>query len=149
MDHVADPERVRLCPECDEAMVKVTNGEITLDRCPRQHGRWFDGGELRAFAKANGKYQLFEQDARRRVELKDEPPRRCPGCEDRSLHAGLVQDFDIEVCDHCGGFFLPVSTSNRLYLLGAVRPDRRPTDVARGLIDLANLLDLLTLPFRC
>ena len=142
------PERVRLCPECGVAMIKVPNSGIILDRCRQQHGSWFDGGELRAFAKSNGKYQLYESDARRRVELKDDPARRCPACEDQSLHGGLVQDFDVDVCDHCGGFFMPLSTSNRLYLLGAVRRGRRGTDVARGALDLINLLDLLTLPFR-
>jgi Zn-finger nucleic acid-binding protein len=141
-------DRVRGCPECGSAMSKVTDGGLTLDRCQRQHGTWFDGGELRAFAKANGKYQLYESDARRRIELKPNPPRLCPVCRDLSLHSGLVEGFEICVCDVCSGFFLPIATSNRLHLLGSAGRRSSASDVARGVFDLANLLDLLTLPFR-
>jgi len=148
MSHRPEPERVRNCPVCGAAMEKVVESGLTLDRCLRQHGSWFDGGELRAFAKAHGKYQLYESDARRRVTLTDDQPRRCPACEDRSLHAGLVQDFEVEVCDVCGGFFLPIATSHRLHLLGAVRREGQASDVIRGVLDVANLVELLTMPLR-
>ncbi|MEJ2720744.1 MAG: zf-TFIIB domain-containing protein [bacterium] len=41
-------ERIR-CPICSKKMDKVrygTGGEIILDKCPRDDGIWFDGGEL-------------------------------------------------------------------------------------------------------
>ena len=129
-------------------MKLLSDSGLTLDRCPQQHGTWFDGGELRAFAKSHGKHTLFESDARRRIELKPEPPRRCPACRDDSLHSGLVQDFEVSVCDACGGFFLPIATSNRLHLLSATRRDAGAGDFVRGALDLANLLELLTIPLR-
>lgn len=37
-----------LCPRCDEPLAEITApGNLTLDRCPRGHGLWFDAGELR------------------------------------------------------------------------------------------------------
>ncbi len=39
-------ERPRRCPRCRKKMDKILIGEILVDRCPRGHGLWFDGGEL-------------------------------------------------------------------------------------------------------
>ncbi len=40
----------RLCPRCDRRLkcVRVASGDgpIELDRCPKDHGWWFDAGEL-------------------------------------------------------------------------------------------------------
>lgn len=37
------------CPICSKKMNKVSvgkNGEVLIDKCPRNHGLWFDKGEL-------------------------------------------------------------------------------------------------------
>ena len=36
-----------LCPRCDQQLLEVTGpGNVLLDRCPRNHGLWFDADEL-------------------------------------------------------------------------------------------------------
>lgn len=47
----------RPCPVCGKGLEEVkANAEppITVDRCPRQHGLWFDRGELGAVVRAAG-----------------------------------------------------------------------------------------------
>lgn len=48
---VPSPAPRSLCPRCDrklhEFTVKLNGDSITLDRCPRGHGFWFDADELR------------------------------------------------------------------------------------------------------
>jgi len=47
----------RRCPVGRERLREVTaptSPPITLDRCPRGHGIWFDRGELRAVVRAAG-----------------------------------------------------------------------------------------------
>lgn len=47
----------RRCPTCRKPLREVrtqTEPSIVLDRCPRQHGLWFDSGELPAVVKAAG-----------------------------------------------------------------------------------------------
>jgi Zn-finger nucleic acid-binding protein len=34
------------CPQCTEPLAAVALEEIPVDRCPRQHGVWFDADEL-------------------------------------------------------------------------------------------------------
>ena len=51
-------EKPRRCPRCSKKMAKVTMGQVVIDRCPRNHGLWFDAGELgqvvRQHATASG-----------------------------------------------------------------------------------------------
>ena len=47
----------RRCPICRRALLEVkTAGKppITVDRCPAEHGLWFDRGELKAVVQAAG-----------------------------------------------------------------------------------------------
>ena len=47
----------RRCPVCRRGLLEVrTPGErpIVIDRCPREHGLWFDRGELKAVIHAAG-----------------------------------------------------------------------------------------------
>jgi Zn-finger nucleic acid-binding protein len=43
-------EKARRCPYCRGKMEKVQTGpadkDVTIDRCSKGHGLWFDGGEL-------------------------------------------------------------------------------------------------------
>ncbi len=36
----------RRCPRCNWKMDAVKLGEVEMDRCPNQHGLWFDQGEV-------------------------------------------------------------------------------------------------------
>jgi len=50
-------EGARRCPVCRRRLLEVrtdTDPPIVLDRCPREHGLWFDHGELPAVAAAAG-----------------------------------------------------------------------------------------------
>ena len=51
-----DGKRDRKCPICTKAMNKifVRDEEVTLDRCPKHHGIWFDQGELQTVLNAGG-----------------------------------------------------------------------------------------------
>lgn len=42
------PGRKNLCPRCDGPLEEIGPApELTLDRCPRGHGMWFDADELK------------------------------------------------------------------------------------------------------
>ena len=50
-------EKKRQCPRCGKKMDKVHMGKepmILVDRCPRGHGLWFDGGELAQVMRQQG-----------------------------------------------------------------------------------------------
>ena len=50
-------QKKRPCPVCRRSMLSVNVGPgplLTLDRCPRQHGLWFDRGELSTVVQAAG-----------------------------------------------------------------------------------------------
>ena len=41
------PGKKHLCPRCDSNMEEIAApGNLTLDKCPRGHGLWFDADEL-------------------------------------------------------------------------------------------------------
>jgi hypothetical protein len=47
----------RPCPVCGKPLAQVTartSPPIVLDRCPKEHGVWFDRGELPAVVEAAG-----------------------------------------------------------------------------------------------
>lgn len=47
----------RPCPVCSRSMRQVstqTSPPIVVDRCPKEHGLWFDRGELSAVVRAAG-----------------------------------------------------------------------------------------------
>lgn len=50
------PGKEHLCPRCDAPLEEITaSGNLTLDKCPRGHGLWFDADELRQLlATAHG-----------------------------------------------------------------------------------------------
>ena len=47
----------RPCPVCSRAMLEVethTQPAVVVDRCPKQHGIWFDHGELKSVIEVGG-----------------------------------------------------------------------------------------------
>lgn len=56
-------EKARKCPLCGRKMEKVVLGrdpEIVIDRCDRQDGIWFDGGELARVIKMVARQEGLE-----------------------------------------------------------------------------------------
>ncbi len=53
---VVPPGKKHLCPRCDAPMPEIrAPGNLTLDKCPRGHGLWFDADELQQLlATAHG-----------------------------------------------------------------------------------------------
>ena len=48
------PGKKHLCPRCDEPLAEVSVlGNLTLDKCPRGHGLWFDADELQRLLAAS------------------------------------------------------------------------------------------------
>jgi Zn-finger nucleic acid-binding protein len=43
-----DATSVRSCPECGRLMMTGLLEQITVERCPKSHGYWFDAFELEA-----------------------------------------------------------------------------------------------------
>lgn len=106
----------RRCPQCGSRMRQVTHGSLTLDECPRQHGMWFDAGELGKFARSQGRRVLREKDVARALVQNPHVSRSflCPGCGAR-LDQGQVANLDGAVCCRCSGFLScsPIRTMNR------------------------------------
>jgi Zn-finger nucleic acid-binding protein len=52
------PEKPYKCPICNKKMIKVHVGdkkEILLDKCIKDHGLWFDKGELKSVVEVGSK----------------------------------------------------------------------------------------------
>lgn len=52
------PEKPYRCPVCNKKMLKVhvgDNDEILIDRCKKDHGFWFDKGELKSVIELGSK----------------------------------------------------------------------------------------------
>ena len=104
----------RRCPICNSEMRIKHDAEITVDRCPRQHGTWFDPAEFRQFVRQKEGRKFSESRARRQVVYAEDPARECPGCGEESLRPGQLDGLTIHACECCGGFFVPIATSNRV-----------------------------------
>jgi len=51
-------EKKHRCPVCNKKMVKVYVGgekEVLIDKCKKNHGLWFDKGELRSVVELGSK----------------------------------------------------------------------------------------------
>jgi len=63
-------EKKRKCPICGHKMKKTTIGEqpqILIDVCDREHGLWFDGGEVTQLIKHLAGKHPSEGDSREQV----------------------------------------------------------------------------------
>ncbi len=112
----------RRCPKCGSGMTPETHKGTTLYRCPRQHGFWFDAGELTRFASLHGRHRLKEKVVRERLmeAWTVEETLSCPGCGS-CMGRGQVEGLDLAVCWECRGFMLPIRTLNRLEPLSSGR----------------------------
>jgi Zn-finger nucleic acid-binding protein len=91
------------CPRCRQSSLKeefVKEKDLTLDRCPKCQGVWFDRGELsRLLAEAAGELEI----PRNAVRLQS----KCPRC-DKPLYAFHYPRtrVTVEMCKRCTGFWL-------------------------------------------
>lgn len=91
------------CPRCRQSSLQeefVKEKDLTVDRCPKCKGIWFDRGELsRLLAEAPGELQI----PRNAVRLQS----MCPRC-DRPLYAFHYPQtrVTVEMCKRCAGFWL-------------------------------------------
>jgi Zn-finger nucleic acid-binding protein len=63
-------EKKRKCPICGHKMKKATIGEepqILIDVCGREHGLWFDGGEVAQLIRYTSGEQTNKGDSREQV----------------------------------------------------------------------------------
>ncbi|MBT8380633.1 MAG: zf-TFIIB domain-containing protein [Ignavibacteria bacterium] len=52
------PEKLNKCPICGKKMIKVhagENKEVLIDKCKKDHGLWFDKGELNTVVELGAK----------------------------------------------------------------------------------------------
>jgi Zn-finger nucleic acid-binding protein len=66
----ASTEKKRKCPICRRKMKKVAIGEpetVLIDACDREHGLWFDGGEISQMVRHLAGKHLAEDGAREAV----------------------------------------------------------------------------------
>lgn len=71
------------CPSCSSELIAVERQEVEVDWCPRCHGLWFDGGELRLLGQtlgAAGQAPDFSDFSDLPAAASAEEHRRCPRC---------------------------------------------------------------------
>jgi Zn-finger nucleic acid-binding protein len=113
----------------------VQDAKLSVQECPRQHGTWFNAGEMGRLAKLKEKRNFDETKIRRELEYAAEPARRCPGCGGQSLDEGQANGLTVHSCGRCKGFFVPIATSNRL------RDTSEPVYRMSGIDTVLNLLE--------
>jgi Zn-finger nucleic acid-binding protein len=125
-------------------MDRVDRKGVVLDRCPAQHGFWFDAGELEEYALKHGKHVLAEKGLGERMHVSRDASMECPHCGTATLESGAIGQFDLSVCTRCRGLFLPFRSTNRLRLVSKPSKARVVGDVA---VDALGLLDLVQFVF--
>src|SRR5688572_6528176 len=96
-------EELRRCPECRRSILRTQEGDLAMHSSLYHWGTWCDGGELRALGRSMGIDRLAEHEGRGDFELRTEPPRQCPACNNDSRHGGWFKGYSVGVCYKCGG----------------------------------------------
>lgn len=91
------------CPHCPGYMRPETRGEVTVDRCERCGGIWFDAAELnRCLAHV---YPDGVPTPESRIPSRGLGSRPCPRCIDALETAGWT-DLILDRCTTCRGLFI-------------------------------------------
>ena len=89
-------------------MIEETRHNVTIDRCQRCHGYWFDIDEIQKYLLSRGIRR--GQGVPRSDELQSGEkgdPSDCTCCRNRKLREGSVRGISYFRCSWCGGIFLP------------------------------------------
>jgi Zn-finger nucleic acid-binding protein len=115
-------EKTTWCPQCQTAMQKEVDPDITTDVCPSCGGVWLDKNELNALASGMAgdiEYCSIDEKAHEDKYV----VRRCPKCAGRDLRKiNLLRYSDVifDFCPECEGFFLDKGEARdmNIYLAG-------------------------------
>lgn len=103
MEQNEDPKI--LCPHCDEIMKKLhiatRSGCVTIDKCEKCLGYWFDGMELEILVKGEDDRDGFLLDPSEVHEAKF----HCPRCS-WMMETKLLYDIRVDICVNCNGIWL-------------------------------------------
>ena len=103
MDNEEDPKI--LCPHCDEVMKKIPistrSGCVTIDKCDKCNGYWFDGTELEKLVIDDNDSAGFLLDPSEVHEANF----HCPRCS-WMMETKLLYDIKVDICVRCNGIWL-------------------------------------------
>ena len=94
------------CPGCRCAMTPETRGDVTIDRCGRCNGLWFDALELDRCLAAVYPDGAVPPEAR--IPERGFSVRRCPRCDQVLKTAGWT-GLVLDRCTTCRGLFVEAS----------------------------------------
>ena len=102
------------CPQCSETMIEIAHPEVTVDKCLRCKGLWFDMEEVLEYASLKTPFpfliptdEVFRQHTRGEKEV-------CPCCEENALQLGSISGCTYKRCSWCGGIFIEMDKFRRL-----------------------------------
>ena len=95
------------CPGCQSPMEKVKHPDMTVDKCTKCGGTFFDKGELNVIATGMaGDIEMCSVDEQQQDDKF--PHRKCPRCPDKEMQKMALlcySDVILDYCEGCGGFF--------------------------------------------
>lgn len=122
------------CPKCHSAMELVTYEGVTVDRCIKCKGIWFDANEQKWLKEKAGSEAIDTGDVavgRQMDKINNYLCPRCQGQMIRMVDAGQ-QHIDYEACTMCYGIFLDAGEFKNLkdstmseYLMGLFSRQRK------------------------
>src|SRR5438132_6507217 len=86
------------CPACRELLITCEIRGLELDYCPKDHGYWFDAGEIEALIRSPVPVLRLSHSGAR-------GNRRCPRCRTRMNLHHPVEGFELGVCPHGDGIW--------------------------------------------
>ncbi len=95
------------CPKCDHEMEPVMVCDITVDRCTRCQGIWFDRNERERLRSISGSELIDRGDARLGKKFNKKADIDCPVCRSRMVPMVDADQPHIwyEACSCCQGAF--------------------------------------------
>ena len=111
-----DQKSQKKCPKCDEGMVTLEYGPMSIDKCQYCQGIWLKEGQLEQLCEHFSdevieKLASVGQVKKKKKDFKQlfhfEEKRRCPCCPKqlREVYFQLDSSIMIDICDHCQGVF--------------------------------------------
>jgi Zn-finger nucleic acid-binding protein len=91
------------CPVCRVSMEPERHGTLTLDRCPRCSGLWFDRHELDAYYRS---LPSVSATIRAPERVPDAVPLPCARCRTETLRSYRIGAVLISRCTTCAGMYL-------------------------------------------